>query len=370
LDTGKRPGLSKGLLRGAPQYSLSPLHRLGALIAVVFLVEAATGLLMLPYYRATPGEAYASTQHIMRRLPYGALISTVHTYAAYAMVLLAFAHLMRGYFVAAYRRPRGPMWVVGMFTGCVVLGSSFTGFLLTWTQSSRAVTDAAVNRVLRPLPGGDWIARLVAGQGGDGALLTRFFHLHTLTLPGAFLVLLGLKAYLRLRHGPSEQVSRYPREGSERLVPWFPGVASHLLATASAFVAALLAASAILPYTLPPEYSPSAPTGGSPGEQWYLLWLYHLLRPFAGGALILPLSAVGLVWLLLLLSPVIDRSGKRHPSDRPVHTALGVLLIAETVILTFWGHLTRGPLPSWLAPLILIAPVLAAALWLIRRKPF
>jgi len=361
---GKRSGLLKGLLRGAPQYSLSPLHRLGALIAIVFLVEAATGLLMLPYYRATPGEAYATTQRIMRRLPYGALISTVHTYAAYAMVLLAFTHLMRGYFVSAYRRPRGLMWVVGILLGCVVLGFGFTGFLLTWTQPSWAVADASLI-VLRSLPGGGLCP--AAGRGVDAALLSSFFHAHTLVLPGLFLALLGLKLFLRLRLGPSEPVSRYPREGSDRSIPWFPGVATYLLEISAALIAAILAVSAMLPLTLPEEHSATAPLDHSPGPQWYLLWIYHLLRPFRDIGLLAPVTAVAAVGLVITLLPLIDRSETRNPRERPVHTALGLLLIIEVGILTFWKYIAQGS-ASVGALLILGAPVLATALWLSRRR--
>ena len=78
--------------------------------------------------------------HIPER-HYGRFLETVHLYTAYAMIVLAFMHMMRGYFVSVYKKPREVMWLVGMGMGFVTLLFGFTGYLLPWTVVSKSATD-------------------------------------------------------------------------------------------------------------------------------------------------------------------------------------------------------------------------------------
>ena len=128
-----RLGLSYPLLRPAPLYSLNPFAWLGALTVVAFAILAVTGIIMMLYYVPTPAQAYASTAYIFNQVAYGRFIETVHLYTAYAMVLLMFAHMMRGFFASVHKRPREVMWLVGMLMGGLTLGFAFTGYLLPWT---------------------------------------------------------------------------------------------------------------------------------------------------------------------------------------------------------------------------------------------
>ena len=56
-----------------PEYARGP-QMLGVLTAVLFGLEAFTGLLLAFYYRPTPAAAYASTLSIVRDLPFGGII--------------------------------------------------------------------------------------------------------------------------------------------------------------------------------------------------------------------------------------------------------------------------------------------------------
>jgi cytochrome b-561 len=116
-----RVGLTETVLRPGPDYSLNLFYWLGALMVVAFIVQGITGLMMLLYYVPTVQQAYSSTLFIIQEVPLGRLLETVHLYSAYAMVVLAVAHLMRGYFASVHKRPREVMWVVGMFMGIIVL---------------------------------------------------------------------------------------------------------------------------------------------------------------------------------------------------------------------------------------------------------
>src|SRR5271157_4274650 len=90
-----RLGLSHQMLRPAPQYSINPFYWLGALATVAFVIQGVTGGIMMLYYVPSPTQAYATTQYIFQNVSYGTFLETIHLYTAYAMIMLAFMHLMR-----------------------------------------------------------------------------------------------------------------------------------------------------------------------------------------------------------------------------------------------------------------------------------
>ena len=138
-----RLGLSHPLLRPVPQYALNPFYWLGALAVVAFVIQGVTGMIMMLYYVPSPEQAYSSTLYIFQNVSNGRFLETVHLYTAYAMIMLAFMHMMRGYFVSVQKKPREVMWVVGMLMGFVTLGFGFTGYLLPWTVVSYSATTWA-----------------------------------------------------------------------------------------------------------------------------------------------------------------------------------------------------------------------------------
>jgi quinol-cytochrome oxidoreductase complex cytochrome b subunit len=104
-------------------------------------------------------------------------------YTAYAMILLVFMHMMRGYFVSVHK-PRELMRVTGMLMGFVTLGLGFTGYLLPWTVVSKSATDVGAGLISAlPRPLSNFLSFLVVCAGEDSAELLRFFDLHVIVLP-------------------------------------------------------------------------------------------------------------------------------------------------------------------------------------------
>ncbi|HKT21726.1 MAG TPA: cytochrome b N-terminal domain-containing protein, partial [Nitrososphaerales archaeon] len=128
-----RTGATYPLLRPAPEYSLNPFYWLGALSVVAFIIQGITGVIMMLYYIPNTTDAYTTTQYIFKSVYFGQFLETIHLYTAYAMIMLAFMHMMRGYFVSVHKKPREVMWMVGMIMGFVTLGFGFTGYLLPYT---------------------------------------------------------------------------------------------------------------------------------------------------------------------------------------------------------------------------------------------
>ena len=92
-----------------------------------------------------------------------------------------------------------------------------------------------------------------------------------------------------------------------------------------------------------PSEPPANPTDSSyiPRPEWYFLWAFQLLKYFPGsleGAAIVGLGvalAVGLFGL-----PFLDRNVKRHPFNRPVASAVMLLIVAGLVFLTIQAAVT------------------------------
>jgi quinol-cytochrome oxidoreductase complex cytochrome b subunit len=344
-----RIGLTNTMLRPAPEYSLSPWYWLGALAVTAFLVQAVTGSLMLLYYVPTVDGAYASTVYILGSVPLGQILETIHLYGAYAMVMLVFLHLVRGYFASVHKKPRELMWIVGMLMGLVVLGLGLTGYLLPWTVVSKSATDVTIG-MLSFLPGqvGPLLKFLIAGPGSDADELRRFFDLHVVVLPGVLVVLLAAKLYMFEVHGTSEPATR--AKTSDRQLPWFPNVFLYLAMIGGVFAAILLAVSAVFPISLAPEFKPASASSFVPQPEWYFLWLYQVLKfsTFEGAGIQFALGGATILLLFLVLLPFLDRGRERDPASRPVFVTAGVIAIAELVGLTIWGYLTPGQvIPDW-----------------------
>jgi len=354
-----RLGLSHEVLRPVPRYSINPFYWLGALAMVAFLIQGITGSIMLLYYVPSPSTAYASTLYIFQSVSYGQFLETVHLYTAYAMIMLAFMHMMRGFFVSVHKKPREVMWVTGMLMGFVTLGFGFTGYLLPWTVVSYSATKVGTAMIgLLPGPVSSFAEFLLIGAGGDAGELLRFFDLHVVVLPAILLVLLGVKMYILETHGVSEPVTGGTPDpkGRGRTIPFFPDVSFYLLELAALFGAAMLLVSVLFPLSLPAAYSPAAAGQSISQPDWYFLWIYQIIKisAFEQAGLTWALSFVALIFVVLVLLPFIDRGGTRRIARRPLYITLGLVFMAEVAVLTAWGHLTPGQvIPNEQALLVL-----------------
>jgi len=369
-----RLGLSHEMLRPVPQYAINPFYWLGALAVVAFVIQGVTGIIMMLYYVPSPTQAYASTQYIFQNVAYGTFLETVHLYTAYAMIMLAFMHMIRGYLVSVHKGPRELMWVVGMLMGVVTLGFGFTGYLLPWTVVSYSATHVGIGMVdLLPPPVSSFMSFLIVGTGGDATVLLRFFDLHVVVLPAILVVLLVVKMYMLETHGISEPVTGpEPLPGEKRkLIPIFPDVSFYLLELAALFGAAMLLISVIFPLTLPPEYSAAAASQYVAQPDWYFLWIYQILKisafetngPLGQYGLPLALSVVSIVFVLLFLLPFIDRGENKRIGKRPVYVTFGAIFVAEVAVLAIWGLLTPGrEIPDLQALVVLGGTALAISI--------
>jgi ubiquinol-cytochrome c reductase cytochrome b subunit len=368
-----RLGFSKSPLKPIPDFALNPIYWLGLLLALTFAMQAATGIFMLLYYVPTPTEAYASTIFIINSVPLGQLVETLHLYTAYAMILLTFMHLVRNYFGTAYKEKRVLMWLVGMVLAITILSFGITGYLLPWTVVSKSATDVAIGFVnFFPSQIANLAKFVLVGSGSDAAEITSFLHTHTVILPGVLIVFLALKVYMYEVHGPA-YVSAFGKPKKGKIYPWFPKIFLYAVILFSLYIAILTAVSALFPLVLPPAFSPETAGQYVVQPDWYLVWLYQILKiqAFEGSEAVYAIAALGIFMIILFLLPFYDRSKRRRLGQRPVFATIGAIFVVELVALTAWGYLTPGKIiPNIDAVLILgsLAAATAIVMWLIWRN--
>ncbi len=71
---------------------------LGSVLALLFVIEAATGMFLAMYYNPSPDHAYQSIQFIMGEVLLGRILRGIHHWGAGAMVIIVFMHMSASFF--------------------------------------------------------------------------------------------------------------------------------------------------------------------------------------------------------------------------------------------------------------------------------
>jgi cytochrome b6 len=327
-----------------------------------------TGILLLLYYRPTPGEAFESVQFIMTKVRFGWLIRGLHAWSANLMVLCAFAHMFSVLFLRGYRRPRELTWVSGCVLLFLTLGFGFSGYLLPWNELAFFATKVGTDIVGQVPAIGDWL--LVFLRGGEevtGTTLTRFFGFHVAVLPGITVLFLAIHLALIQRQGisvppglePATHVLAYLRkhdpaaaelmsekagvQPETREMPFFPNFFLRELMAWYVALGLLGALAALAPWELGTKADAFAPAPAGIKPEWYFLWMFQTLKlipaklgPVDGELVgVLAFAAAAVVWVLL---PFFDRGAGR--AQRWIKGA-GVFALAYIVVMTAYGYLAK-----------------------------
>ena len=180
------------------------LYTLGFATLFVFILQTLTGMFLAVYYNPSPDHAYDSVRYIMDEVTFGAVVRGLHHWGASAMVVLVILHGLVVFALAAYKYPREITWMVGVLLFLVVLGFSFTGYLLPWDEKAYWATTVGINMAgTAPYIGG-FLGEVLRGGAELGAVsLNRLYAAHIALLPAAAMALLGIHLYLVVKHGVS-----------------------------------------------------------------------------------------------------------------------------------------------------------------------
>jgi len=321
---------------------------LGVITLTLFLVLAASGVLLMVYYVPTPREAYSSTQDLQYAVTFGAFVRALHRWAGHAMVLTAFLHLLRVFFTGAYFR-RELNWTLGLGLFLLTLGLAFTGYLLPWDQLSFWAVSVSANLLdYIPWIGGSLKRVLLGGHGVSQAALIRFYMLHVAFLPGLMLGLVLLHLWRIRKDGG---LAREPGKGPVDL-PTLPAWPHLLLREAILIIVVLTLLCLVATFV-------SAPLGGPPDihnpsnpekTPWYFLWVQEMVSYSAPvGGFIFP----GFVLVSLFLLPFLEREPEGvgrwfgMPGKR-VAVVVSMVLALCFFVLFEWMFMKQGVV-SWLS---------------------
>lgn len=174
----------------------------GGITFLFYLITVVTGVVLMFYYRPTGEYAYQDIKYLQFDIPFGMIMRNMHRWAAHAMVIAVWIHMLRVFMTGSYKPPREFNWVVGVNLLVFTLLLSFTGYLLPWDQLSIWAVTVGTNmaratpilghegpffeQLATPLgldAASDARALLVGGRLVGSGTLLRFYVLHCIFIP-------------------------------------------------------------------------------------------------------------------------------------------------------------------------------------------
>ncbi len=278
---------------------------LGGISVLLFLVLAATGLLLTFFYIPTPDRAAESIQIITYQVPFGWLVRNLHYWAAQWLVIVVALHMLRVIFTGAYKLPRQTNYVIGIALLVGTLLLNFTGYVLRWDDGTHWALVVGTNLVKSIPVIGDTLYQIIVGGSQIGAATTvRFYGWHLFGLAIPALILVVWHAFKVRRDGG---ISHRHRAGDHAQRPRIERGQLVKLETAAALI--VLAALVLISIVLP---APIGPTADLPfpaqvvQAPWFFLWVQALLRslsPVVAGIFV----PLGVLALFIVIPYLIDR---------------------------------------------------------------
>jgi len=329
--------------KSVPVHKHSIWYYMGGMALFLFLLQIATGILLLFYYRPSAEGAYESVQFLMSEVKFGWLIRSIHSWGANLMVLTLFVHLFSTLLMKAYRKPREITWITGVALFGLALGLGFTGYLLPWNELAFFATRVGTEiPAVLPVVGESIKELLRGGENISGATLTRFYALHISVLPGLVILIVGLHVLLVQKHGMSVPPSVEEADGVKGQEPFFPNFLLRDSVGWLAALALLAAAAAFFPAHLGDKADPfaSAPVGIKP--EWYFMFMFQTLKMLPAQILgingeLIGVGGFGLAGVILLILPFLDKPGP-DGKYRRIWQIAGLLALMFIIVMTWIGY--------------------------------
>jgi cytochrome b6 len=326
-----------------------PVHRhtiwyyLGGMTLFLFVVQVATGILLLFYYRPSAEHAYESIQFLMAEVEFGWLFRSIHAWSANLMIFTAFLHLFSVLFMRSYRKPREITWLSGVGLLGLAMAFGFTGYLLPWNELAYFATRVGTQIVdVVPMVGPFFGTVLRGGSDVTGATLTRFYAFHVAVLPMLTTFFLGLHLFMVQKHGMSVPPDVERQGGPRGAMPFFPNFLLRDLVGWLTALAILAALAAYLPFELGEKADQFAPAPIGIKPEWYFMFMFQTLKYLPAHILwfegeVIGILGFGLVGLLLLIVPFLERRSARGEPSR-WFTWVVIAAIVYIIVLTYLGY--------------------------------
>lgn len=171
----------------------STTYYLGGISFGLFMILVVSGIYLMFYYHPSVPLAFRDMKDLEFVVSNGKFLRNIHRWAAHAMVFVVFLHMLRVFFVRAFRPPKQFNWVIGVVLLILTLLLSYTGYLLPWDQLAYWAVSVGTNMIKATPFIGDKIRFLLIGGNNisENALL-RFYVLHCVIVPLALIILIGV----------------------------------------------------------------------------------------------------------------------------------------------------------------------------------
>ncbi len=258
------------------------LEATGGIVAVLLVVQFATGVLLAFYYVPSVDHAHTTVAYLEKVVSSGAWLRALHHYGSQWLTVFVFLHVIRLFLTRAYASHRS-QWIVGILLLGLVMAAGGTGYSLPWDARAFFSTRIAEG-LMAGLPFVGRMTRLWLLGGSDVSTITlsRFFALHVLVVPALMIAVVVWRVF----HSKLAEVfgTRHAIAG---------GVVFLALALWSLKYRAPLGPSVV---EMTADYLPR------PGAQF--LWLYQSLKYLPGGlGSLAGVALPGVVLLILVLLP-------------------------------------------------------------------
>jgi quinol-cytochrome oxidoreductase complex cytochrome b subunit len=352
---------------------------LGGMAALLFILQAFTGILLRFLYEPVPEKAYDSILFIQEEVLFGQLVRNLHHWAGIFFVLITFLHLLRTFYAQSYYAPRRTNWVIGVVLLFVVILSNFTGYLMPWDQLSYWAVTVSTN-MLEYFPGfGTWMQTAIRGGADVGAAtLLNFYTFHTGILPLALIILMGYH-FWRVRKAKGITLPE-SKSGAEKIHTW-PNLVLKEVTVALVLIAVLLLISAFADAPLLERANPASSPNPAKAP-WYFMGVQELLlhfHPFFAVVAIPVLFFTGMFWLPYIKVKENNPGTWFHSAKGKKLTMYSAILalvatpsaiLLDEYVLDFEGWL--GSTPLWIStgllPFLLVGGGLWLMLFILKRK--
>jgi ubiquinol-cytochrome c reductase cytochrome b subunit len=319
-------------------------YAFGSATLFALMLQIATGIFLCFFYAPSTATAWESTDYLIKHVPAGGLVLSLHYWGASAMIAFMTMHLLQGLLWGAYKKPRELQWIVGVILFILTLVLGLTGYLLPWDLNALLASKVAIQIAgSAPILGKGILAFLQDGSGIGTLTINRFFGIHVWLVPALLVGLVGLHLAIFRWNGPAGP----PIDEAPKLKPGRFWPDQMFMDTVLSF--AMFAIIVLLAVFAPAPFDAKADPNNTdfvPYPAWYFLALYALLDVVGKfppaivqmATLFATIIMPGVLVALLIALPFIDRNPSRRPSRRPWILAITALTLAGAIAFSFIGQ--------------------------------
>jgi quinol-cytochrome oxidoreductase complex cytochrome b subunit len=336
-------------------------YTLGGVLAILLVLEIASGMLLALRYVPDAGQAYQLTAKLLGEGGWSVVLN-FHYWTSYVIFALVIIHMLRVFFSGGYRGPRRGLWQIGVALAGTVFLLATTGETLHWDERGFAV-PWHTSEILEAL-GLDKTLHYthpdLLNVGKATRLLIPYYAFHVSILPIVLLGLIAMHYYLikvkgislPFWHKPTGQTAPF----SEHVRAW--------LSYSAVIVGVLLVVSIFVDRDPgpAPQLLPSSPFYGSehgPGglgivPTFPIMWTHGMnrfvtiafhLEPDIWGTML----GILLMTAALVVIPFVDR-GASEPHSWEEALSLRRRGWAYLAMAVFWVILIIGTITNIVSP--------------------